>query len=179
MDPGIIRNYSSYGLLALECTFSFLLSNLPCRGSENVSSNFVRTSSILFHCGSKSRRCWGQSSLCLFISVLLSYNWQNCKIFKVCNMMIWYMYIWKYSPIELINTYITSHIYYFFLLIRTFIFQLKISIIQYNFINCSHHVVRSSNLTHLISESLHPLINLSLFPPPCSLATTCLLCFYV
>lgn len=39
----------------------------------------------------------------------------NCKIFKVYNVMVWYMYkLWKDSSIEFIHTSISSHAYLFF-----------------------------------------------------------------
>ena len=84
----------------------------------------------------------------------------NCKIFKVYNVMIQFMYtVWKDSPIKLINTSIASHIYLLWVfsffwcehLSSTF---LQISTIQYSVINNSHHVVQYT--FYLMVPSLTP-----------------------
>lgn len=38
-------------------------------------------------------------TLTLFFLVLLRYNCQNCKIFKVCNVMTWYTYTCERIPL--------------------------------------------------------------------------------
>lgn len=93
----------------------------------------------------------------------------NCKIFKVCNLMVWYMYkLWKYSP-HGVNKSITSHVYFFFwggwehlssLLLASF----HCIIQNYYELYSSYTNVTSSDFIHLITENVYSFTNLSLYP---------------
>ena len=91
------------------------------------------------------------------------------KIFKVYYVMIWYTYIlWKDPSTELINTSIL-HLTYLSLLwehlgsifLANFIYTIQC----YHLLWLGHIYIKSSNLIHLINESLYPFTNLSLFLP--------------
>lgn len=78
----------------------------------------------------------------------------NCKIFKLCNLMVLYTYIlWKYSP-HGVNKSITSRVYFFLGGMRTFMFSSlyntellwTILIIYY---------LTSSDFIHLITENVY------------------------
>ena len=91
-------------------------------------------------------------------------------------------YILKKSPIELIDTPITSHIYLCFCVWGVCVcehlssnpskFQLYHTVLA-TIVTMFH--IRFSNLIYLIAESLYPFTNLSLFPPLQALPTTFLL----
>ena len=105
-----------------------------------------------------------------FCSALLRYNWRiYCKILKAYIMVTWYTFtLWKDLSR---HTYIWENWEHLILSLSKFQLYntvLTAIVIMFYFI--------SSDVIHLTAESLNPLTNLSLFPPPSQpLATTFLL----
>lgn len=60
-----------------------------------------------------------------FCFIFLSYNWQNCKIFKMSNVMIWYRYTLEKDFLPLSSLiYLSPHLRWLcFCLVRTFKFH--------------------------------------------------------
>ena len=109
---------------------------------------------------------------------LLKYNWQSSKIFKVYNVMIWYMYtLWKDSSHQ-----VNEHIFHlpclpFFFgwehLSSTFLENFSYTIVLSTIVTMLY--IRSLDLVFLITEGLYSFINFSLFSLRPSLITTFLL----
>ena len=106
-----------------------------------------------------------------FFSNIIEVLLTNCKIFKLYNVMTWHTYtLWKDSPY-----WVTLHIHhltYLFVFIYFFMRTVTVSLSKFQLNNTVLSAVvtmlhiRSSDLIHLVSESLFLFTNFSLFLPP-------------
>lgn len=103
--------------------------------------------------------------------------------FNIFNVYLIYIYIMKGPPFD-INEHIHHLIYLSLFFMRTFKFYSLSKFYLQNimfFIVVSMFYIRSSELIHLIAESLYPFTNLPISPPwlPAPGNHFSLLCFYV
>lgn len=91
----------------------------------------------------------------------------RCK-FKVYNVMVWYTYILRHDYRGNVNTFITSHNYFFVCVMRTFMIYSLNNFQVYNAVLLTMFTmlfIRSPELIHLVTGSSYSLTNVSPFLP--------------